>query len=194
LGKANTAAYDGLICLNKANDIFKQLMLLLTFTAYAEQPLTVMEKSLIKGKTVVGSYVWITTYMLQQLQSDPAVEVNGYPSAELKECIHTMERIVFQSASMWQAVIQTIEIVELTHKKVEKCFNELVNQIVDKNEEAVTVTTRHIKVFRKYQRRAEDLENMKVYDPFKSQLTWTKYTFAPLRVLYKVIINHSSLK
>lgn len=83
--RAYKAAFDGLTNLQNANNIFKQLILVLTYTRYAEDPLTEYQMTLTRGKSIVGSYAWILTYALQQLQEDPDMETIGCPMTELKD-------------------------------------------------------------------------------------------------------------
>lgn len=182
-------AYRTLAILQQCIGHFKTIIFDLTFTKYSEDELTEPEAKMTRGKSIVGSCIWMLTYALQQLTDDPDVEQFEYTpkaNSDITELAVEFQSLVYLSLQTWHELLLTIGVIERINKKTEEIFAKQTTIFATKSKpdsETANMANSHNK-YRRAQGELHELRNFKGLDPYATLLTWSNKRQVSSRVLY----------
>jgi len=183
-------AHKTLLILQQCISHFKQIIFTLTFSKYGEEPLTESEIKLTRGKSIIGSCIWIVVYALQQLQEDPDIEpAESQPRAHpgVHDLALEMQLLINQSFYTWHEMVIAVGTLERMHKKTEEVFHRQTTHfhtISPPDSEAANIAGLHLKKYRRGDADIEELKNLRNFDPYATLLVWNK-RLGLSRILYK---------
>ncbi|CAL8111164.1 unnamed protein product [Orchesella dallaii] len=201
LGSKNAAmkelyehSHKTLIILQQCIGHFKQMIFNLTFTKYEDEPLKDSDIKLTRGKSIIGSCIWIVIYALQQLQDDPDIEpseAQPRPHQGINDLAQEMQGLINQSFYTWHEMVIAVGALERVHKKTEDLFHRQTTHfhtISAPDSEAANIAGLHLKRYRRGDADLDELKNLRNFDPYASLLVWNN-RLGMSRILYKTEYN-----
>ncbi|ODM91752.1 hypothetical protein Ocin01_14927 [Orchesella cincta] len=183
-------AHKTLLILQQCIGHFKQMIFTLTFTKYGDEPLTEPEIKMTRGKSIIGSCIWIVVYALQQLQDDPDIEPaesQPKPHQGVHDLANEMQHLINQSFYTWHEMVIAVGALERMHKKTEELFHRQTTHFHTTSapdSEAANVAGLHLKKYRRGDADIEELKNLRNFDPYATLLVWNN-RIGLSRILYK---------